>query len=194
MRRLLPLALVLAACSPQESTPPSPANVGTASTPPATSPSTPTAAVPVSATTDNPNRVHQLKDLKTVTMDVKGHRVKAWVMDTDAKTQEGMMFLQDKDVKADEGMLFVFPQVQPKVDQDGIERGFWMHNTLIPLDIVFMSPKGQVLSVGHGKPQDDTTIPAGGDFQYVLELKAGTAARYGLKPGDTLTIPKLPPP
>jgi hypothetical protein len=188
MRRLLPLALVLAACSQPATEEPKPAvqplgqeHVKTPVTTPA----------PTPKIEGNPNRVYQLKDLKRITLTVKGKPIQAWVMDTEAKNEEGMMFLEDKDVKPDEGMLFVFDKVQKKLNDDGSPRGFWMHNTLIPLDIVFMTTKGQVLNVGHGKVQDDTVVPSEGDFQYVLELKAGTAARLGLKAGDTVPIPKL---
>jgi uncharacterized membrane protein (UPF0127 family) len=178
VKRLLPLAMLLGACSPAAQDTAKPVD-------------TPVPVVQASATKPvagvNPNRVYQLKDLKTVRLTVKGKPITAWVMDDNEKTSEGMMFLEDKDVKADQGMLFVFDTPQLKADG----RGFWMHNTLIPLDIVYLSPKGQVLNIGNGKPQDDTTIPASGDFQYVLELKAGAAARLGLKPGDTVPIPKL---
>jgi len=188
VKRLIPLALVLAACG-------SPAQDETTSPTPKPATTTATTTIPTIAPPPkiegNPNRVYQLKDLKRVTMTVKGKPIQAWVMDTEEKNQEGMMFLTDKDVKPDEGMLFVFDKVQKMKYDDGSARGFWMHNTLIPLDIVFMSPKGQVLNIGHGKVQDDTVVPSEGDFQYVLEMKAGAAARLGLKPGDTVPIPKL---
>ena len=191
MRRLLPLAFLLVACAQPPTDDAHKPDGGAATTGgagPATSPAPP--ATPVKAGT-NPNRVHQLADLRRLDMNVKGSTVHAWIMDDEAKMEEGMMFLTDGEVKADEGMLFAFPSVQPKAYPDGKPRGFWMHNTLIPLDIVYMTTAGKVISVGHGKVQDDTTVPPGGEFQYVLELKAGTAARLGLKAGDAVPIPKL---
>ncbi len=187
---LLPLALLLAACGPTGGGDTKPADSGSggpAQSDPKTTPTTP----PTTAVKGNPNRVYQLDTLKKTDLDVKGTTIHAWVMDDEGKQAEGMMFLEDKDVKADEGMLFVFAEVQPKTNPDGSPRGFWMQNTLIPLDIVFMSPQGKVISIGHGKRLDETNVPAGGEFQYVLELKAGTSERLGLKVGDTLTIPKL---
>lgn len=142
-------------------------------------------------TVGNPNRVYQLKDLKKVEVSIKGHRTRLWVMDDEAKQQEGMMFLTEGDVKPDEGMLFAFPSIQAGKNPDGSHQGFWMHNTLIPLDIVYLSPAGKVLNVAHGKVQDDTNLPAGGPYRNVIELKAGTAARYGLKTGDVVTIPPV---
>ena len=138
----------------------------------------------------NPNRVYQLKDLKRVDVDLKGHPVKLGLMDDEGKQAEGMMFLEDKDVKPDEGMLFRFDEVQPKLRADGQASGFWMHNTLIPLDIIYVSPAGKVLRIAHGKVQDDTSLPAGGDYLNVIELKGGTAARLGLTAGDTVKLPQ----
>ena len=101
-----------------------------------------------------------------------------------------MMFLTDGEVKPDEAMLFAFSEVQPKNREGGQPSGFWMHNTLIPLDIVYLSPANRVIRIAEGKVQDDTNLPAGADYKNVIELKGGTAARYGLKPGDEVTIPK----
>lgn len=184
MKRLWPLALLIVGCSAPAPEP----------TPAAEAKPSDTAAktAPASLPSDvNPNRVFQLKDLDKVDLDLKGHKVHLWVMDTDSKQAEGMMFLKDGDVKADEGMLFAFYEVQTKIRSGGQKSGFWMHHTLIPLDIIYFSPKGQVVNIVHGKVEDDTTLPANADYQNVIELKDGTAARLGLKVGDTVSIPKL---
>lgn len=146
--------------------------------------------IPEAKPAGNPNRVYQLKDLKKVDLDLKGHPVHLWVMDDAAKQEEGMMFLTDSEVKPDEGMLFAFPTVQPKTREGGQPSGFWMRNTLIPLDIVYLSPEDKVIRIAQGKVQNDTNLPAGADYKNVIELKGGTAAKYGLKPGDTVAIPK----
>ncbi len=183
MRRLLPLALLLAGCATAPEPTPTP------ETKPEATRSTPTpAALPSDI---NPNRVFQLKDLDKTDLDLKGNKVHLWVMDTDSKQAEGMMFLKDGDVKADEGMLFAFYDMQTKIRSGGQKSGFWMHHTLIPLDIIYFSPKGQIVNIVHGKVEDDTTLPANADYQNVIELKAGTAARFGLKVGDTVSIPRL---
>jgi uncharacterized membrane protein (UPF0127 family) len=78
----------------------------------------------------------------------------------------------------DRGMLFDFGG-----PTDGI--AFWMRNTLIPLDIVFIRPDGRVLSIArNARPLDENTLPAGGTIRGVLEIAGGRAARIGLKPGD----------
>lgn len=179
--------LILAGCN----TPPIETNhladSGAASAAQTKTPST-TLPEPVVNTQGNPSRVHQLKDLKRVDVSLNGHTVHLWLMDDAAKQEEGMMFLTDPEVKADEGMLFAFKDVQPN---DG-QHSFWMHNTILPLDIIYFSPAGKVLNVGHGKPMTDTPpVPPTGDYLNVIELKAGTAAKDGLKAGDLVKIPKV---
>jgi uncharacterized membrane protein (UPF0127 family) len=78
----------------------------------------------------------------------------------------------------DHGMLFDFQEPRPGV-------AFWMRNTLIPLDIVFIRPDGRVLSIArNAKPLDESELPAGGTIRGVLELAGGRAAQIGLMPGD----------
>ena len=85
------------------------------------------------------------------------------------------------------GMLFVF-------DNDGPVT-FWMKDTLIPLDMVFVAANGTVRSVAAAvqpapKNAADATIPLEpGVGKYVIELPSGEAARDGIKPGTRLSIP-----
>ena len=74
------------------------------------------------------------------------------------------------------GMLFDF-----KTPRDV---AFWMHNTLIPLDMVFIGADGLVFSIATARPRDDTAIPAGGPVRAVLEIPAGRARELGVLPGD----------
>ena len=173
----LMLAL-LAGCAP----PPS-ANVGNAPTnvPPTNVPAANTAPLSSDA-----SRVFPRSELKVATVTLKGKPFRLWIMDTDPKRQEGMMFLRDEDVEADQGMLFAFPDVQPL----GEAGGFWMRNTYIPLDIIYLSPQGRVVNVGKGEPFNETNVPPTGTYQNVIELKGGTAARIGLKAGDRIELPK----
>ena len=61
---------------------------------------------------------------------------------------------------------------------------FWMENTVLPLDLVFVGPDKRVVSVGHGTPFSRDMIDSGGITARVIELNAGEAARIGLKPGS----------
>jgi uncharacterized protein len=130
----------------------------------------------------NPLRGYQLAELERITLDLKGTKANIWVMDNGGKITEGMMYLEKKDVKDNEGMIFVFPDAQP--------RSFWMKNCPLGLDIAFMDPKGKILNIQNGKPFDETPLPSKGKSQYVLEMKAGTLKRLGVKAGDALKIPK----
>jgi uncharacterized membrane protein (UPF0127 family) len=90
-----------------------------------------------------------------------------------------------KALAADRGMLFLFNAAIPRV--------FWMRNTLIPLDIVYIGANGRVVSISRNvQPLDESGAPSAGAAQYVLELAAGRAAQIGLLPGDRVTHRALP--
>lgn len=134
---------------------------------------------------DNAKRIYQLADLKKGTIKIDGHNLTVWVMDDDGKRQEGMMWLTDKEVKDDEAMLFVFPSVEPHANA-----GFWMQNTILPLDIMYFTPKNKLTTIAEGKPFDEKSLPAKEDYQYVVEMKQGSAKRLGFKVGSTISIPE----
>lgn len=120
----------------------------------------------------------ELKPLQPLTLETdKGrYAFKVEDADTDGKRETGLMCR--KALAADRGMLFDFKR--PKGDV-----AFWMRNTLIPLDIVFIRPDGRVLSIArNARPLDETPLPAGGVIRAVLELAGGRAAEIGLMPGD----------
>ncbi len=76
-----------------------------------------------------------------------------------------------------QGMLFIFP--------DTANRAFWMKNTFIPLDLVFMDAGRQVLHIAHNaKPHDESLILSQLPAKYVLEVPAGQTATWGLSNGD----------
>ncbi len=149
---------------------------------PATPPTAPPAATPPTAAEGNPRRLYQLADLETVTIEVGRRKLKVWVMDTDSKRQEGMMFLTDKEVPDDHGMLFVFPKAEVK--------SFWMENTILPLDICYVGTSMKVLNIRVGKPYDQTGLRSAGPSRYVIEVKAGQAKKLGIVKGAKVLIPK----
>lgn len=122
---------------------------------------------------------------ETVTVTLPdGFAVRARVADTPAKQEKGLMFV--KELPENEGMLFVFEQ-----DED---QGFWMKNTLIDLDMVFIGSDKKVTSVAEEVEHSYTYTPdeevayALGYGQYVLELAAKTAAKHGVRPGAKLNF------
>lgn len=98
---------------------------------------------------------------------------------TDKTRQHGLMHRQS--LPADRGMIFVFP--------DEEFRSFWMRNTLIPLDIIYLDKAGKVVSISQMKPLDETGVHSAGPAKYAIEMNEGAAAKAGVKVGDVLTIP-----
>lgn len=97
------------------------------------------------------------------------------IADNDAERERGLMFR--KELAPDRGMLFDFHEPR--------EVAFWMKNTLIPLDIVYIQPNGTVLSIARNTtPMSEAPIPSGGPILGVLELAGGRAQEIGLMPGD----------
>ena len=104
---------------------------------------------------------------------------------TQAEQARGLMFR--KALAPDRGMLFTYKRPQPAA--------YWMKNTLIPLDIIFIQPDGRILSiVRNARPHDETPLPSGGLVLGVLEIAGGRAAQLGILPGDRVLhriFPKL---
>ena len=99
--------------------------------------------------------------------------------ETQANQARGLM--HRRHMKADHGMLFTWPNER--------NVSMWMSNTVLSLDMVFIKKDGQVHRVQENTiPFSETIIEAGVPVLRVLELNAGTAAKIGLKPGDTITL------
>jgi hypothetical protein len=81
----------------------------------------------------------------------------------------------------DHGMIF--PYAQPQ------ELTFWMKNTLIPLDIIFVRKDGSIARITTAKPLDETLVPSGEPVTLVLELAGGRADELKVKPGDKVSWP-----
>ena len=123
----------------------------------------------------------ELKPLQPLELATAKGRFKFQVefADTERTREYGLMCRLK--VAPDRGMLFDF-----KASMSGV--AFWMRNTLIPLDIVYIRADGTVLSVAKNVPRlDETPVPAGGTIRGVLELAAGRADQIGLQPGDRVT-------
>jgi len=93
----------------------------------------------------------------------------------DAERSRGLMFR--KELPEGQGMLFDFEREQPV--------SFWMHNTYISLDMIFIRGDGRILSIAENtEPLSDRLVPSGGPVRAVLEVIAGTAVKLGIAPGD----------
>jgi len=79
------------------------------------------------------------------------------------------------------GMLFIFEQEEP--------RSFWMHNTLMGLDIIYIRKDGTIESIAkYCVPRSDRSIPSKGPAMYVLEVVEGFCDIYGVKEGDRVVF------
>jgi uncharacterized membrane protein (UPF0127 family) len=93
----------------------------------------------------------------------------------DATREKGLMFVRA--MPDDAGMIFDFHQPQPV--------SFWMKNTFIPLDLLFVAPDGRILTVAsRARPHDESLIPSGGPIRAVIEINGGLAEKLGIQPGD----------
>lgn len=99
------------------------------------------------------------------------------VADTEASRERGLMFRTE--MAPDRGMLFDFRREQPV--------WFWMKNTYLPLDMIFVTADGTILSIAvDATPLSEAAIPSGGPVRFVLEVVAGTARRLAIRPGDRM--------
>lgn len=104
------------------------------------------------------------------------------IADTDYDIQTGLMYRSS--MKKNQGMLFVFPNV--------IERYFYMKNTKIPLDLIFIDNNKTVVSFQqNAKPFDESSLSSNIPAQYVLEVNAGFVGEWNIKVGDHVTYSEL---
>ncbi|MDF2378915.1 MAG: DUF192 domain-containing protein [Candidatus Gracilibacteria bacterium] len=110
-----------------------------------------------------------------------GTRVHIEIAQTNVEKQEGLMNRTEMD--NDQGMLFVY-----ETEQD---MAFWMKNTLIPLDIIFIGSNQKIVDILTMQPckkDPCPSYPADAPAQYALEVNEGMASEWGLEIGDLLTL------
>ncbi len=147
-------ALLLAACSPGAG------DGATAAAPPAAPATHPESGLPIVP--------------RAVSHDGKAHDFRVEVARTAEEQARGLMFRRA--MGADEGMLFPFDPPR--------QASFWMKNTVIPLDIVFIGPDRRVLNISaNAEPYSLDPRPSAGVVSAVLELNGGRAAQLGIAPG-----------
>jgi uncharacterized membrane protein (UPF0127 family) len=154
---LMAAAVVLAACSQGESA---------------------TARAPAAASSVDAAARHPVSGLRVVDLVVRGsaeHRFRVEVADTAAAQSRGLMYRTE--LGDFEGMIF--PSATPE------PRSFWMKNTPLSLDIIFVGPDGRITNIAADTvPYSLDSVSSSGLASAVLELRAGRAAALGIKPGD----------
>ena len=112
----------------------------------------------------------------------KSQRFSVWIADTAERQTQGLMFVRD--LPAERGMLFVQAEPRPMA--------FWMKNTYIELDMLFIGPDHRVVKIAaHAPPLSLATINSDAPVIAVLELKGGEAERRAIRVHDRVTWPKL---
>jgi hypothetical protein len=103
------------------------------------------------------------------------------IADNDYETQTGLMY---RDAMTEhQGMLFVFPEEAM--------HSFYMKNTKIPLDILFIGSNQKIASItANAEPYNESGISSRLPVKYVLEINAGLVARWGLQLGDSISFSK----
>ncbi len=102
------------------------------------------------------------------------------IADNDAERAKGLMYRRE--LPEGQGMLFDFHREQ--------EVSFWMQNTYIPLDMVFIRSDGRILRIAENtEPLSTRLIPSGGPVRAVLEVIGGTTRKLGIAPGDRVASP-----
>jgi uncharacterized membrane protein (UPF0127 family) len=102
------------------------------------------------------------------------------IADNDAERAKGLMYR--KELPEGQGMLFDFHREQ--------EVSFWMQNTYIPLDMVFIRADGRILRIAENtEPLSTKLISSGGPVRAVLEVIGGTTRKLGIAPGDRVASP-----
>lgn len=106
------------------------------------------------------------------------------IADDEAERAQGLM--GRKDLSGGAGMLFIYDSARPV--------SFWMRNTPLPLDMIFIDETGTVVRVHENAvPFDETPIPSGQPVLMVLEIRGGLARRIGISEGAQLIHPRLDP-
>ena len=117
--------------------------------------------------------------LPTAPVEVKGKKLTLEIAAAEADRQKGLMYRDS--MAADHGMIFLF-------DKPDIYK-FWMHNTRIDLDIIWLDPDGKVVTIITMKAYDENEQGNEKPASFVIELNSGQAARLGLKVGDKIALP-----
>lgn len=99
------------------------------------------------------------------------------IADDDQQRQTGLMFRNK--MGEYQGMLFIFDSEAPQA--------FWMHNTVLQLDIIYVNSKMEIVHIAkNAKPYDDKSLPSVKPAQYVVEVNAGYCDKIGIKEGDKI--------
>ncbi|HWU26178.1 MAG TPA: DUF192 domain-containing protein [Rhizomicrobium sp.] len=108
------------------------------------------------------------------------HTFSVEIADNDAEREKGLMYRRE--LPEGRGMLFDFHREQ--------DVSFWMQNTYIPLDMIFIRGDGRIFRIAENtEPLSTRLVPSGGPVRAVLEVIGGTARKLGIEVGDRVASP-----
>ncbi len=100
------------------------------------------------------------------------------IAETNYETETGLMYRES--MEDNQGMLFIFDEIK--------ERFFYMKNTNIPLDIIYIDKDKNIATIAeNAEPLNEESLPSEVPVKYVLEVNAGLAKRLGLQKGDKVS-------
>jgi uncharacterized protein len=140
---------------------------------------TPNSSEAGAQSTQGTGAVHPISGLQVVPLKIhRGNKVLTFRVElarTPLEQAKGLMFRTAMGL--DEGMVFPFDPPRGA--------SFWMRNTVIPLDLIFIAPDGRISNIAaNAVPYDETPLTSTGEAKAVLELNGGRAAQLGIVPGD----------
>jgi uncharacterized protein len=135
-----------------------------------------------------PPRPDELDKLGAVDVSIKSKPFRLWIADEFAEQQNGLMFVTAERMAplpdgTQRGMIFVFDHEQ--------QLSFWMHNTIIPLDIAYLDSSGTVVAQHTMAALDErpNQYPSGKPARFAIEVSAGVFTDLGLKANDQIILP-----
>lgn len=125
---------------------------------------------------------NDLSKMRAMTITISGRTsYTTYVADTGVTREFGLMHVTEEELPPDRGMIFVF-------DQDRL-LSFWMHNTIIPLDIAYIRSDGTIVKTHTMQPLDERGYPSIEPARFALEVRAGQFAQWGIQAGDHVELP-----
>ena len=135
----------------------------------------------------SPREPNALDRMRTDIVLIDDHAFNVWIAESAEEVERGLMFVTKEEMAplangTERGMLFVFD----------FERttGFWMRNTIIPLDIAFIGADGTIVTIHTMVPLDERSYRPTEPYRYALEVNANVFSRFGIHTGDNIQLPE----
>jgi uncharacterized protein len=124
--------------------------------------------------------------LGTLDLTVKGERFRLWIADEPSEQERGLMRVTPDRMSplpdgTRRGMIFIYDQEQ--------YLSFWMHDTIIPLEIAYLDSSGLVVDVHTMAPLDERLYPSGDPARIAIEVNAGDFGVLGMQANDQIVLP-----